>query len=38
MNSSKSLRENLWIIVAALLVEAPFAAFTAYIIFCAGGR
>lgn len=38
MNSSKSLRENLWVIIAALLVEAPFAVFTAYIISFAGGR
>ncbi len=38
MTRNGCLRENLWIIGAALLVEAPFAAFTAYIIFFAGGR
>lgn len=38
MISGKSLRENLMVIAAALLVEAPFAVFTAYIIFCAGGH
>lgn len=38
MTRNGSLRENLWIILAALLVEAPFAALTAYIIFFAGGR